>query len=205
MQRRNILKLVAAGLIMATSGLMPAHAQPSVAAINPPQPTIGNGQIEVIEFFSYGCPHCAHFDPILTKWRGEQQKDVVFKRVPISFGRPEWAAFGRLFLTLNAMGLSEKLDPAVFDAIHKDRVALDKEAARNAWLTKNGVDVKKFNDTWRSFSVETQAKRSEQIAAAYKIMGVPYLAINGKFGIEGGDPAGLKAADEVIAKIRSGK
>lgn len=204
MQRRNTLKLFAAGLILAFSGLMPAHAQ-QVTPIDPPQPTLGKGQIEVIEFFSYGCPHCANFDPILSKWRAVQQKDVVFHRVPVSFGRPEWASYGRLFLTLSALGLNEKLDAAVFDAIHKERVRLDKEEVRNAWLGKNGVDVKKFNDTWRSFSVDTQAKRAEQTSAAYKVMGVPFLAINGKYGVEGGDPTGLKAADDVIAKIRAGK
>lgn len=205
MQRRNTLKLIAAGLVMAASGLMPVHAQQNVAAINPPQPTLGNGQIEVVEFFSYGCPHCANFDPILSQWRGTQQKDVVFKRVPVSFGHPDWAAYGRLYLTLNTLGLSDKLDSAVFDAIQKDRVRLDKEDVRNDWLAKKGVDVKKFNDTWRSFSVDTLAKRAEQTAAAYKVMGVPYLAIAGKFGIEGGDPAGLKSADAVINRIRSGK
>lgn len=205
MQRRNTLKLFAAGLILAASGLMPAFAQEGVTPINPPQPTLGNGQIEVVEFFSYGCPHCAHFDPILTKWRAEQQKDVVFKRIPVSFGRSEWAAYGRLYLTLNALGISDKLDSAVFDAIQKDHVKLEKEDVRNDWLAKKGVDVKKFNDTWRSFAVDTQAKRAEQVSASYKVMGVPYLAIAGRFGIEGGDPNGLKNADAVIAKLRSGK
>ncbi|MDQ7989092.1 MAG: thiol:disulfide interchange protein DsbA/DsbL [Candidatus Dactylopiibacterium sp.] len=205
MQRRTTLKFLAAGLVAGLSGVAPAFAQQNVVAINPPQPTLGSGQIEVIEFFSYGCPHCASFDPLLSQWRTTQQKDVVFKRVPISFGRPDWAALSRLYLTLEALGQTEKLDAAVFDAIHKERVRLDREDVRNDWLARKGVDVRKFNDTWRSFSVDSQAKRAEQIAAAYKVMGVPYLAIAGKFGIEGGDPAGLRSADAVIAKLRTAK
>jgi len=202
MHRRHILKLAAATALFALSGFAQAQQQPAYQTLNPSQPTVANGQIEVIEFFSYGCSHCDSFDPMLAKWRGEQAKDVVFKRVPVSFGRSDWAALGRLYLTLNALGLSDKLDPAVFDAVHRGRVKLDDEKTRNEWLTKQGVDVRKFNDTWRSFSIDSLAKRSEQQSAAYKVMGVPALAIQGKYMLEGGDPSSLTTASMLIAKVR---
>lgn len=202
MHARHFLKSVALAALLALSSLGSQAQQPTYQTLNPTQPTVGNGQIEVIEFFSYGCSHCDSFDPMLAKWRGEQAKDVVFKRVPVSFGRPEWAALGRLYLTLNAMGLSDKLDPAVFDAVHRARVKLDDEKTRNEWLTKQGVDVRKFNDTWRSFSIDSLVKRSEQMSAAYKVMGVPALAIQGKYMLEGGDPKSLTTASSLIAKVR---
>ncbi|MBS1208315.1 MAG: oxidoreductase [Proteobacteria bacterium] len=204
MQRRHLLKLVAATALLALGSLTAQAQQPAYQAVNPPQPGGINGQIEVIEFFSYACPHCDHFDPMLAKWRGEQAKDVVFKRVPVSFGRPEWAALGRLYLTLNTLGLSDKLDRAVFDAVQRGNVRLDDEKTRNEWLTKQGVDVRKFNDTWRSFSVDSLAKRAEQQSAAYKVMGVPSLAINGKFILEGGDPQALQTASSLVSRERKG-
>lgn len=204
MQRRHTFKFIIAGIALAASAWMPAQAA-AYKQLNPPQPTLGNGQIEVIEFFSYGCSHCNSFEPFLAKWRSKQAADVVFKKVPVSFGRGEWAALGRLYLTLSAMGLADKLSPDAFAAVHTEHVRLEDEKQRNAWLGKKGVDVKKFNDTWRSFSVDAQAKRSDQMAAAYKIMSVPNLVINGKYLVEGGDPAGLATVDELIAKIRSGK
>ena len=202
MQRRHILKLFALPVLLAFGAAVAQAQQPAYQPVNPPQPGGGNGQIEVIEFFSYGCSHCDHFDPMLAKWRGEQAKDVVFKRVPVSFGRAEWAALGRIYLTLNVLGLSDKLDPAVFDAVQRGRVKLDDEKVRNEWLTKQGVDVRKFNDAWRSFGVDSLAKRAEQQTAAYKIMGVPSLAINGKYTLEGGDPQSLVTASSLIAKER---
>jgi thiol:disulfide interchange protein DsbA len=204
MQVRKLFKALTVSLMLAASVWMPAQAE-AAKELNPVQPTLPPGQIEVIEFFSYGCPHCEHFDPLLSQWRAKQTKDVVFKRVPVSFGRAEWGALGRLYITLNALGLSDKLDPAVFEAIHKDRVKLDDEKVRNEWLGKKGVDVKKFNDTWRSFSVDTQYKRAEQMSVSYKVTSVPNLVIAGKYVVEGGDPAGLVVADGVIAKIRAGK
>lgn len=203
MQRRSTLKALFAGLL--AGACLSAQAAPEVKTLNPAQPTLPAGQIEVIEFFSYGCSHCNNFEPLLIKWRAQQQKDVVFKKVPVSFGQAEWGALGRLYITLSAMGLADKLDLAVFEAVHKERLRLADEKVRNDWLTKKGVDVKKFNDTWRSFSVDAQFKRAEQMAVSYKVMSVPNLVIGGKYLIEGGDPAGLLAADGVIARLRSGK
>lgn len=206
MNRRNVFKFAASVALAGALGLSCAQAERSAyTTLNPPQPTSGGGQIDVIEFFSYGCPHCYNFDPILSKWRAAQKKDVNFIHVPVSFGRPEWAALGRLYITLKAMGLDEKLHAKVFDAYQKERVRLGDEGARNEWLVKQGVDVKKFNDTWRSFGVETQAKRAEQLSAAYRIQGVPSLAINGRYMIDGEGEQTLKTADELLQRIRAGK
>jgi thiol-disulfide isomerase/thioredoxin len=62
-------------------------------------PTI-RPRLEVIEFFSYGCPHCSDFHPLVSKWATALPSDVVFKRVPISFGRPQWASLARLYYAL---------------------------------------------------------------------------------------------------------
>jgi protein dithiol oxidoreductase (disulfide-forming) len=56
-------------------------------ALVPPQPTSRHDKIEVIEFFSYGCPHCAHFSPLLNAWVAKLPPDVLFRRVPVGFGR----------------------------------------------------------------------------------------------------------------------
>lgn len=188
------------------AGSFAASAQTSdYQLVKPPQPGGQNGQIEVLEFFSYGCPHCNDFDPHLAKWRAEQPKDVVFKRVPVSFGRPEWDAFGRIYLTLNAMGLSDKLDSAVFRAVHVEHIQLDQEKARNEWLTKQGVDVRKFDDTMRSFSVNAQSKRADQQIEAYKIMAVPSMVVNGKYMVEGGDPRSLATVSKLVAQERAAR
>lgn len=214
MLRRNLLKLLAASaLITAAPFSFALEAGKDYTLLQPAQAGGTNGQIEVIEFFSYGCPHCSAFDPKLTKWRAAQGKDVVFKRVPVSFGRPEWAALGRLYLTLNAMDLSDKLDSKVFEGVHKEYLKLNDEKVRNEWLTKQGVDVKKFNDTWRSFGIETAARRAEQMTETYRVQGVPMLVIDGKYiptdsgvqGEEAGHSRVLVNAEQLVAKARSEK
>jgi len=218
MFRRSILKAAIAGAaLFAISPAFAADAKLELnkdyQLLNPAQPGAGNGQIEVIEFFSYGCPHCAAFDPKLSKWRAAQGKDVVFRRIPVSFGRPEWAALGRLHVTLAAMGLAEKLDPLVFDAVHKSYLKLNDEPIRNDWLAKQGVDVKKFNDTWRSFGIESKMRQVDQAAESYRVQSVPSLIIDGRYvvmdgrvqGEEKGHDRVLENATGLVAKVRAEK
>lgn len=188
---------------------VPALAQTAgkdYTPIEPPQPTDNPAKIEVIEFFSYGCPHCADFNPLVTAWAAKLPADVSFKKVPITFGRAAWQGISRLYYTLEATGDLPKLDAAVFKAIHEERVSLFDEKTLNEWVAKKGVDPKKFADTYNSFGVMSKSKRADQIAQAYRIQGVPAIAIDGKYMVTGKDfNDTLAIADKLIAKARAEK
>jgi thiol:disulfide interchange protein DsbA len=71
-------------------------------------------------------------------------------------------------------------------------------------VVKKGVDAKKFSETFNSFGVMSKVKRGDQMAQAYKIQGVPALAVEGKFLIGGKDfNDTLAIADSLITKARS--
>ena len=145
------------------------------------QPTDAADKIEILEFFWYGCPHCYNFEPVLAPWVKKQAKDVQFRRVPAIFN-DEWEQGARAYYTLEAIGEIERLHKPLFDAVHtgaKLRVA--NEAALTEWLAKQGVDTKKFAAAYRSFGVEGKIKRAKQLTSAYKIEGVPTMAINGRY------------------------
>ena len=124
--RRNFVRSIFA-LGAALTVAMPALAQTAgkdYTPITPAQPTDDAAKIEVLEFFSYGCPHCSDFHPLISAWAAKQPGDVVFKRVPVSFGRAAWANAAKLYYTLEATGDLAKLDGDVFKAIHSERVNL---------------------------------------------------------------------------------
>ena len=174
--------------------------------ITPAQPTEDASKIEVVEFFSYGCPHCADFNPLLHAWAAKQQGDVVVKKVPITFGRAAWANIAKLYYTLEITGDLQRLESDVFKAIHVERQNLFEEKALTEWVVKKGVDAKKFSETFNSFGVMSKVKRGDQMAQAYKIQGVPALAVEGKFLIGGKDfNDTLAIADSLITKARSEK
>lgn len=188
---------------------MPALAQTAgkdYTPISPVQPTEDAGKVEVLEFFSYGCPHCSDFNPMVTAWAAKLPGDVVFKKVPITFGRAAWANISKLYFTLEITGDLARLEADVFKAIHQERVNLFDERTLTEWVTKKGVDAKKFADTFNSFGVMSKVKRADQQAQAYRIQGVPALAVDGKYMVGGKDfNEQLAIADKLIAKARSEK
>jgi len=162
-----------------------AQAQPAAGVeyreLQTAQPTDAADKIEVLEFFWYGCPHCYNFEPVLTPWVKKLPKDAQFRRVPAIFN-DEWEQGARAYYTLEAIGEVERLHKPLFDAVHTgSRLRVANEAALTEWLGKQGVDTKKFAAAYRSFSVEGKVKRAKQLTSAYKIEGVPTMAINGRY------------------------
>lgn len=204
--RRNF---VGATLGAALSLALPAFAQTAgkdYTLVAPTQPTEDAGKIEVLEFFSYGCPHCNEFNPLLAAWAAKLPGDVVLKKVPVTFGRAAWANIARLFYALEVTGDAHRLESEVFKAIHTERQNLFDEKGLAEWIAKKGIDSKKFADAFNSFGVMSKVKRADQMAQAYRISGVPALAVDGKYLVGGKDFGDtLAIADKLVAKARSEK
>src|SRR5580698_7678605 len=99
-----------------------------------PSPT---DKIEVIEFFSYGCPHCAEFFPLVETWLKALPKDVTFRRVPVGFNRPQWINLERAYYALAATGDLAKLDGPLFHAIHQEHLPLFDPQSLADWVGKS--------------------------------------------------------------------
>lgn len=170
-----------------------------------PQPAESAGKVEVIEFFWYGCNHCADFEPVLHAWVRKLPADVSFRKVPAVF-RDTWAPGARLYYTLEAMGLLDKLNIAVFNAIHKERLNIQgDEKVMLEWIVKQGVDRQKFLDMYKSFSVAGKLKRATEMTQEYGFGGVPAVVVGGKYmPVSTGSYADLlHVTDALIAKSRA--
>lgn len=179
--------LAAASLVALAAMASSAHASPQAPAsgtdyrtLEKPQTTDTAGRVEVTEFFWYSCPHCSSLEPALVEWVKKQGNAISFKRVPIAF-RPTFVPQQKLYYTLETMGRLGDLHPKVFHAIHAERKMLDTDAAITDFIVAQGVDKAKFLDVYNSFGVQTKAKRAAQLQEAYKIDGVPTLAIDGRY------------------------
>jgi thiol:disulfide interchange protein DsbA len=179
--------------------------------LNPPKATETREKIEITEFFWYGCGHCYNLEPLLQKWLKKLPKDVVFRRVPAVFpgregGPGAWAPGAKMYYTMEAMGLLEKLHGEAFDAIHIERINLQNEKVMLEWLGKKGVDVAKFADVYNSFAIQSKVARSMQLSQAYGIDGVPALIVDGHYrpssGAAGSNEDVLAVVDQLIEKVR---
>ncbi len=169
-----------------------------------PQPVETGKQIEVREFFWYGCPHCYVFEPQLHAWVVKSlPKNAKFVRTPAIF-RPDWAPHARAYYTFEALGVTDKLHPAFFDAINKDKRTFADANAIAAFAAEHGVPKQKFQDAWNSFDVDRQSNAALTLARNYAITGVPSLVVDGKYLTDGGKAGGnlpmLKLTEYLVAK-----
>ncbi|MEB0046087.1 MULTISPECIES: thiol:disulfide interchange protein DsbA/DsbL [unclassified Pseudomonas] len=205
---RNLIisaALVAASLFGMNVQAAEAPAAPYVELSNP-VPVAEPGKIEVVELFWYGCPHCYAFEPVINPWAAKLPSDVNFVRIPAMFGGA-WDIHGQLFLTLEAMGVENKVHSAVFEAIQKEHKRLTTPEEMAEFLATQGIDKDKFLATYNSFAIKGKIVQARELAKKYEISGVPTLIVNGKYrfdiGSAGGAEQALQLADKLIAKERA--
>jgi len=204
--RRTLIAAVAVATAPVSLGL---RAQPRGGAgystLPNALPVENPAKIEVTEFFWYGCIHCYNLEPALEAWVPKLPADAYFRRIPAVFNE-RWGVDAGIFYAFEALGVLDKLNRPLFDAIHKDRLRTDNPEALNAWLGKNGVDPKKFEATVKSFSVQSKVKRANQFTGLARIDGTPALMLQGRYTIsaeQGGSLEGMLVnADRLIPLVR---
>ena len=198
--RRTVLAALATlGLAAGAAGAQ------SFTLLQPAQPMDGSGKVEVIEFFSYACPHCYKLEPFMESWAKKQGPDVVVKRVP-GAGSDAWTQLAAFYYSLEAMGKLEALHMKAFSAMHQDGVNLASPKIRESWLAKNGVDPAQYQGVEKSFSVQSKVGRAKQLMGAYKVDGVPMVVVNGKYvtsNAQAGGPDRVVAVlDQLVVQAR---
>ena len=153
--------------------------------IDPRQPTSTGDKIEVVEVFSYACPHCAHFQPTVEELKSKLPKNAQFVLLPALFNNPQWEPFARAFYTAKSMGVLDKTHQALFDALHRDHLPLfSVDVMANSFYSKYGVNPSTFISTADSFVIESQLQHGDQLVRAYGVGSTPTLVVNGKYRVE---------------------
>ena len=137
--------------------------------------------VEVVEFFSYTCPHCAHFAPKLTAWRTQQPGNVRLIYLPVSW-RADMLAPQRLYFTLaqlNRLDLHEQ----VFADWNNDPNSLATDAAVLNWALRQGFDQKIWQRTYNSAATSRQVRAAQQAFRRFELQGVPSVVVNGRYAL----------------------
>lgn len=176
--------------------------------IVPEQPTgAPPGKVQVLEVFWLGCPHCYALEPYLREWLKKKPPYVSFVRVPVMWG-PAHRSHARLFYTLEELGRDDLVEKA-FDTIqHSDALLrgdeqhhLDEQqtlAAQLAWAQSNGVDASAFRKTYDSAAVTADLQHAQEITLQYRVEGVPFIAVGGKYSTDVGKAGGHSQLIELI-------
>jgi thiol:disulfide interchange protein DsbA len=176
------------------------------ARVKNPQPVATGSKVEVLEFFWYRCPHCFQLEPALNGWLKTLPKDAQVRRVPAVF-RPDWMPGAKLYYTLEQMNLLGKLHDKAFDAYHVENINLNDPAVLGGWIAKQGVDRKKFEGIYDSFSIQSKATQGARLVTAYAITGVPAFVIDGKYttsvSMTGSPERLFEVLDQLVVKARA--
>src|SRR4051812_18593161 len=170
--RMNRFNGLAAAFVVALFTVLASGAQAQIKSgthyseLQAAQPLEAKGKIEVVEFFWYRCPHCYTLEPVLEQWVKKLPADIQFRRIPAVLSE-NWATDAAIFYTFEALGVLDKVHKPFFDAIHKERLIITNEQAMTEWLTKHGIDRKKFDETYKSFGVQAKVKRAAQLSSSY--------------------------------------
>ena len=203
--QKLVLPLAAMFVAAAATAQVPQEGK-QFLRLATPQPVETGKKIEVLEFFSYGCPHCGDFEPILQGWLKTAPADVQFRRVPVMF-QDRWVPLGKEYYTLEALGEDARLSPMLFTAIHKDGLPAWQEKAFLDWAQSKGLDRKKVEDIYNSFAIAGKVNRARAQAQAYNVQSVPLVIVDGKYLVSG-EQVGSNAAmipviDALIVKSRA--
>ena len=172
---------------------------------NPGHPR-GN-KVQVIEFFSYACPHCYAFDPKLDDWLEQNKDRVDFMRVP-AVGNTQWRLDARAYYAMQALGLLVTDHTKLFNAIHGLGLNLDSPVKLAAWFGDNGTTPAAFTSMLNSDAVSEQVARGEEMQQKYRIAAVPSVVIDSKYLVQSSSDIGptrmLEVMDYLVDKELSG-
>lgn len=170
--------------------------------IQPAQPTETTrpGQVEVVDVFWFGCPHCYHFLPYMLSWVEHKPDYVLYRRMPAIFSKA-WEIGGRAYYVAKVLGVADKLYVPLFDAMHSDGRNLPDKAAMRKFFAAHGVAPKVFDRTWDSFAVNVLVRKSERAQVAYGIEGTPSVVVNGKYLVTGSSAGSYPNMVKVIQAL----
>lgn len=165
------------------------------------------GKIEVIEFFSYGCPHCATLEPYFAEWEKTKSANIMVTKVPVTFDRPEWKTYARIYYTAEALGVTDKMNSVIFNAIHIKRLNLQDPAVVEKLFVEQGVDATKFKNTYKedSFTLNTKVNQADNLVKQYKVARIPLITVAGRYetapSMTGGPQGTKDTLDFLIKKV----
>ena len=193
-----------------TTGPTPWQEGVNYKRLVPAQPTeVPTGQVEVLEFFWYACPHCYAIDPAIEAWLKTKPAYISFSRVPVMWNEGH-RSLARLYYTLQSLGKLDQLHSEVFKEIHVHGdllVAADPnntaetEHMQAVFVRKFGISEADFTKTYHSFAVETALQRADELGQRYRIDGVPTFVVNGKFIADVGSAGGPEHAADAPERL----
>ncbi len=156
--------------------------------------------IQVIEFFSYGCIHCKNFDPLIEEWLETKPENVDFARVPVAFS-PQWLILAQTYYTLETLGILEENHDRVFRRIHNTRTMFDSPQEVAEFVDGHGASAGEVLAAFNGGEVRRKLREADAAQRRVGLSAVPALVVNGRYlvSMDVGRKVALEVVDHLIS------
>jgi thiol:disulfide interchange protein DsbA len=178
------------------------------------QTTVPSGKVEVMEVFSYGCPACNAYQPVMELLRRSLPPNAQMVYLPAAFNPSEgWPVFQRAYFAAQALGIAERAHQAMYDAVWKTGELGIIDAGTNRlknplpsindmarfYARVTGVNPQQFLAMANSFGVDSKMRAADAQILAMHVDATPTLIVNGKYRVVRDS---IKSNDELIALVK---
>lgn len=149
----------------------------------------GSPKPQVTEYFSFFCPACNAFEPLIKQIKPQLKDGVKFKKSHVDFSGPRNPEVQKIMAqglaTAEALPQKDKIIDAIFTHIHAKRNSINEVADMKDIFVAQGVDGDKFDKLYKSFSVRTKTSKMARMQQNWQqkraLTGVPTFIVNGKY------------------------
>ena len=153
----------------------------------------------VTEFFSFYCPHCNSFEPIIQQLKQQLPKDAKLQKNHVSFmGGKMGLPMSKAYATMIALKVEDKMVPVMFNRIHNMRKPPRDEAELRQIFIDEGIDAKKFDAAYNGFAVDSMVRRFDKAFKDSGLSGVPAVIVNNRYLVEA---QGINGLDEYFELV----
>ena len=174
----------------------------------PVETQVDEGQIEVLEVFWFGCPHCYRLQSHVNEWYETLDDDVTIEKMPATMGG-DWNTHANAFYAAKELGIEEDLHADFFDAIHQDERSLTDEDEIAAFFTDYGVSEEEAKEALTAFNVRSNVNKANSRMRDMRLMGVPALVVDGRYVVTPSSAGSLEnmpnIADALVDQVREAR
>jgi len=154
-------------------------------------------RVEVMEFFSYGCPHCFELESYVAAWREKNRDRISFVRSPVIFNEG-WRGIAQSYYASEALNVTDEIHLELFDEVQRKNNATMSIDHLAGIFASNGVSEEAFRREYASPGVRRQVDLAEQRQQRFKIPSVPAVVVNGKYLVVTSSNVGLSRMLDVV-------
>ncbi|MBW5817120.1 thiol:disulfide interchange protein DsbA [Yersinia kristensenii] len=144
------------------------------------------GEPQVLEFFSFYCPHCYQFEEVYHIPQAVKKalpEGTKMTRYHVDFLGPLGKELTQAWAVAMALGVEEKVTPLMFEGVQKTQTVQTPSDIRNVFI-KAGVSGEDYDAALNSFVVKSLVVQQQKAAEDLQLRGVPAMFVNGKYMIK---------------------